>query len=94
MLDGVIDQTIDYTRERHTFGKPVFDKQVVQYWGGMGYTRHNPVARAFRDGRLVSIGGGADEIMLSVIAGLEGTSPRSSHDAMHGDIRSARRAKL
>ena len=130
MLDAVIDQTIAYTRERHTFGRPILDNQVVhfrlaelrteiealrslvyraaeeyiagqdvtrlasmaklkcgrlirevvdsclQYWGGMGYTRDNLVARAFRDGRLVSIGGGADEIMLSIIARFEGTLPR------------------
>ena len=48
----------------------------LQYWGGMGYTSDNPIARAFRDGRLVSIGGGADEIMLGIIAKLEGTLPR------------------
>jgi citronellyl-CoA dehydrogenase len=48
----------------------------LQYWGGMGYTADNPLARAFRDGRLVSIGGGADEIMLSILARLEGTSPK------------------
>ena len=129
-LDSVIDQTIAYTRERHVFGKPILDNQVVhfrlaelrtevealrslvwraageyvagqdvtrlasmaklkcgrlirevndsclQYWGGMGYTADNPVARAFRDGRLVSIGAGADEIMLSILARLEGTAPK------------------
>jgi citronellyl-CoA dehydrogenase len=130
MLDSLIDQTIAYTRERHVFGRPILDNQVVhfrlaelrtelealrslvwraaeeyaagqdvtrlasmaklkcgrlirevtdsclQYWGGMGYTADNPLARAFRDGRLVSIGGGADEIMLSILARLEGTSPK------------------
>jgi citronellyl-CoA dehydrogenase len=130
MLDSVIDETIRYTRERATFGKPVLDNQVVhfrlaelrtevealraltyravddyvagkdvtrlasmaklkcgrlirevtdsclQYWGGMGYTADNRVARAYRDGRLVSIGAGADEIMLGIIAKLEGTLPR------------------
>ena len=40
----------------------------LQYWGGMGYTWDNPVSRAYRDGRLTSIGGGADEVMLSIIA--------------------------
>jgi citronellyl-CoA dehydrogenase len=39
----------------------------LQYWGGMGYMWDNPVARAYRDGRLASIGGGADEVMLSII---------------------------
>jgi citronellyl-CoA dehydrogenase len=33
-------------------------------------------SRFFRDGRLASIGGGADEIMLSIICKLEGTLPR------------------
>jgi citronellyl-CoA dehydrogenase len=50
----------------------------MQYWGGMGYTAENPVARSYRDSRLVSIGGGADEIMLSIIAKLEGTLPRAA----------------
>ncbi len=39
----------------------------LQYWGGMGYMWDNPVARAYRDARLVSIGGGADEVMLAII---------------------------
>ena len=51
----------------------------LQYWGGMGYTADNVVARAYRDSRLVSIGGGADEVMLGIIAKLEGTLPRGAH---------------
>jgi citronellyl-CoA dehydrogenase len=128
-LDRMIDQTIEYTRSRKTFGKPILDNQYVhfrlaelrteveclraltyaavndyasgqdvtrlasmaklkcgrlsreiadsclQFWGGMGYTMDNPISRAWRDGRLVSIGGGADEIMLGIIAKLEGTLP-------------------
>jgi citronellyl-CoA dehydrogenase len=50
----------------------------LQYWGGMGFTWDNPLARAYRDGRLVSIGGGADEIMLGIIAKLEGTLPKKA----------------
>jgi len=122
MLMNCIDQTIDYTRERQAFGKPVLDNQVVhftlaelkteveclraltylatqhyiegkdvtewasmaklkagrllrsvpdaclQYWGSMGYTWDNPVSRLYRDGRLASIGGGADEVMLGIIS--------------------------
>ena len=49
----------------------------LQYWGGMGYTLDNLVSRAYRDSRLVSIGGGADEVMLGIICKLEGTLPRS-----------------
>ncbi len=132
-LDRLIDLTIEYTRERKTFGAPILDNQVVhfrlaelrtevealralswsaveqyisgrdvtrlasmaklkagrlmrevadsclQYWGGMGYTWDNPVSRFFRDGRLGSIGGGADEIMLGIIAKLEGTLPGTSN---------------
>ncbi|NUP85936.1 MAG: acyl-CoA dehydrogenase family protein [Burkholderiaceae bacterium] len=51
----------------------------LQYWGGMGYTLDNLVSRAYRDSRLISIGGGADEVMLGIIAKLEGTLPRGSH---------------
>ena len=132
MMDRLIDLTIGYCKERHTFGKPLIDNQVVhfrlaelrtevellrsltyraveeyvagkdvtrlasmaklkcgrlirevadsclQYWGGMGFTWDNPLARAYRDGRLVSIGGGADEIMLGIIAKLEGTLPKKA----------------
>ena len=44
----------------------------VQFHGGMGYAEEMWVARYFRDARLVSIGGGADEVMLRVITMLEG----------------------
>jgi citronellyl-CoA dehydrogenase len=52
----------------------------LQYWGGMGYAWDNPLSRALRDGRLVSIGGGADEIMLGIICKLEGTLPPKKKD--------------
>ena len=128
-LDRLIDQTIEYTRQRKAFGKSILDNQVVhyrlaelrtevealraltyravelyvsgkdvtklasmaklkcgrlsrevtdaclQYWGGMGFTADNPISQAFRDSRLISIGGGADEIMLGIICKLEGTLP-------------------
>jgi citronellyl-CoA dehydrogenase len=128
--EDAIKMTIDYTRERIAFGKPILHNQVVhfrlaelstelealralvyragelylggqdvtrlasmaklkagrlgreiadaclQYWGGMGYMWESRIARIFRDTRLVSIGGGADEIMLSIICRLEGTLPR------------------
>ena len=128
-MEGVIDATIAYTKERHTFGQPLIDNQVIhfrfaelktevealrslvyraveeyqggtdvtmlasmaklkagrlarevtdsclQYWGGMGFTWENVAARAFRDTRLLSIGGGADEIMLGIICKLMGILP-------------------
>ena len=49
----------------------------LQYWGGMGFMWDNPIARAYRDTRLISIGGGADEIMLGIICKLEGTLPKA-----------------
>ncbi|MBD7978592.1 citronellyl-CoA dehydrogenase [Serpens gallinarum] len=128
-LELCVDQTIEYTRQRHTFGQPVINNQAVhfrlaelqteiealralvyqateqyikgrdvtklasmaklkagrlgrevtdsclQFWGGMGFTWDNPVSRAYRDVRLVSIGGGADEIMLGIICKMMGTLP-------------------
>jgi citronellyl-CoA dehydrogenase len=50
----------------------------LQYWGGMGFTADNPVSQAYRDGRLASIGAGADEVMLGIICKLEGTLPRAA----------------
>jgi len=47
----------------------------LQFWGGMGYTWENLVSRTFRDGRLGSIGGGADEVMLGIIAKTMGIHP-------------------
>ena len=117
-----INETINYTRQRRTFGKPILDNQIVhyklselmtevealkaltwkgieihvnggdctklasmsklkatrlsrkvndeclQYWGGMGYMDESPISRAYRDGRLGSIGGGSDEVMLGIIS--------------------------
>ena len=39
----------------------------LQYWGGNGFMWDNPAGQLYRDGRLGSIGGGADEIMLGII---------------------------
>ncbi len=129
-LEGIIADTIEYTRQRQAFGASILDNQVVhyrlaelstevealralvyrateqyvagenvvrlasmaklkagrlgrevtdaclQYWGGMGYMWETRVARAYRDVRLVSIGGGADEVMLSIICKMDGTLPR------------------
>lgn len=48
----------------------------LQFWGGMGFTWDNPVARQYRDGRLASIGGGADEVMMGILAKLMGIAKR------------------
>jgi len=127
--ERTIAETIEYTRTRMAFGKPLLDNQVIhfrlaelqteiellrsliyraceayiagedvtplatmaklkagrlgrelpdaclQYWGGMGFMNETNVSRAFRDRRLTSIGGGADEVMLSVLCKHMGTLP-------------------
>lgn len=129
-LDTVVQETIDYTRQRVAFGRPILDNQVVhfrmaelmtelealrsliyraadthlvggdmtklasmaklkvgrlcrevsdsclQYWGGMGFTLDNQVSRAYRDLRVISLAGGADEIMLQIICKYTGILPK------------------
>ncbi|BBO19463.1 MAG: acyl-CoA dehydrogenase [Rhodocyclaceae bacterium] len=58
-------------------GREVADG-CLQFWGGMGYVWESSVSRLFRDIRLSSIGGGADEVMLGIIAKLMGTLPRKA----------------
>jgi citronellyl-CoA dehydrogenase len=50
----------------------------LQYWGGMGFMNETWISRAYRDTRLGSIGGGADEVMLSIICKHMGTLPGKS----------------
>lgn len=40
----------------------------LQFWGGQGFMWDNLITRIFRDTRLCSIGGGANEVMLQIIA--------------------------
>lgn len=129
-MDIVIQETIQYTRQRKIFKLPVLYHQTVhfrlaelqtevellrsllyratalyikgndvtklasmaklkagrlarelsdsclQFWGGMGFTSDVLVSRFYRDSRLLSIGGGADEVMLGIIAKYMDTLPR------------------
>ena len=131
--EATIAATVEYTRSRRVFGKPILDNQVVafrlaelqtevellraltyraaelyllgedvtrlatmaklkagrlgreltdaclQFWGGMGFMNETIVSRAYRDHRLTSIGGGADEIMLSVLCKAMDTLPSTKH---------------
>lgn len=128
-MEKIIRMTINYCRQRQTFGRPLIDNQWIhfriaelltevealrqlayhcvrvmiagdditrevsmaklkagrlarevadtclQFHGGMGYVEEYPMARYFRDTRLLSIGGGADEIMLGIIAKYENILP-------------------
>ncbi|XP_068602956.1 zgc:85777 [Brachionichthys hirsutus] len=121
-MDNIIQETIQYTRQRKIFNRPVLHHQSVQFrlaelqtevellrslvyhatalyikgndvtklasmaklkagrlarevsdsclqfWGGMGFTSDVLVSRFYRDSRLLSIGGGADEVMLGIIS--------------------------
>ena len=42
----------------------------VQFHGAMGFMRESPIERMARDARVLSIGGGATEVMLDVIASM------------------------
>ncbi len=53
------------------FSSEICDKvchAAVQIHGGYGYMREYPVERLFRDSRILSIGGGATEIMKEIIS--------------------------
>ncbi len=77
----LMDRGQDYTREASMVklkgGRLV--RQVadicMQFHGGMGYMEEYPLARYYRDSRLISIGAGADEIMLGIIAKFEKIAP-------------------
>ena len=46
--------------------------ECMQFHGGIGYVEETWTARFLRDNRLTSIGGGADEVMLQVLARMDG----------------------
>lgn len=135
-IDRMLAETIAYCKERHTFGRPLINNQVIhfrlaelkaenellkslnhriadmiiasentdhgstsamlaavsklkagrlvrevadtclQYYGGMGYSSDMLVERCYRDARILSIAGGADEIMIGIIAKFMGTLSR------------------
>lgn len=52
----------------------------LQYWGGMGFMWESTVARSYRDSRLISIGGGADEVMLGIICKMMNILPKKKKD--------------
>jgi citronellyl-CoA dehydrogenase len=47
----------------------------LQFYGGMGYMEETWISRYYRDARLLSIGGGADEVMMGIVAKIEGMMP-------------------
>jgi acyl-CoA dehydrogenase len=69
-----IDQGIENVREVSMLkaltgelaNEVMYDCQ--QFHGGMGYMRESPIERLVRDARILSIGGGATEVMLEEVA--------------------------
>lgn len=51
----------------------------LQFWGGMGYSAESEISRIFRDARLTSIGGGADEVMLQILCKYMGIFPKQQN---------------
>lgn len=76
MLAGM-DATLEVSMAKLKAGRLAREvaDTCVQFHGGMGYVEEYPIARYFRDSRLLSIGGGADEIMLTIIAKNTGMFP-------------------
>jgi alkylation response protein AidB-like acyl-CoA dehydrogenase len=46
--------------------------RTMQIFGGHGYAMEMPIQRAWRDTRLIRIGGGTDEVMREIIGRMEG----------------------
>lgn len=78
MLMAGLDFTLEASMAKLKAGR--LSREVndtcLQFYGGMGYMEETPISRRYRDGRLLSIGGGADEIMLGIIAKYENFVPR------------------
>lgn len=44
----------------------------MQFYGGFGYTTEYPIGRAWRDVRLLTVGGGTSEVMKEILVKIEG----------------------
>ena len=65
----------------------------LQFWGGMGFTKDVYVSRLYRDLRLVSIGGGVDEVMLGIICKIMGTLPKAQKRSKQRDEEKSQKQK-
>ncbi|MFD2857844.1 acyl-CoA dehydrogenase family protein [Seohaeicola zhoushanensis] len=51
--------------------------ELTQFWGGQGFMNDNFITRVYREARQTAVGGGANEVMLQVIAKKMGIFPES-----------------
>lgn len=51
--------------------------ELTQFWGGQGFMNDNFITRVYREARQTAVGGGANEVMLQVIAKKMGIFPKS-----------------
>ena len=76
--EAMKEEGLDVTREvtmAKLLAGPLVRKVAdgcLQMFGGMGFMNETYVSQYYRDVRILSIGGGADEVMSDVIAKLEG----------------------
>jgi len=71
-MDAGVDQTKQVSMAKN-FACSVSDKvthEAVQIFGGYGFMREYLVERLYRDSRVLSIGGGATEVMKEIISKL------------------------
>ncbi len=50
--------------------------ELTQFWGGQGIVNDNFITRVYREARQTAVGGGANEVMLQVIAKKMGIFPK------------------
>ncbi|MGD9861883.1 MAG: acyl-CoA dehydrogenase family protein [Pseudodonghicola sp.] len=50
--------------------------ELTQFWGGQGFMNDNFITRVYREARQTAVGGGANEVMLQVIAKKMGIFPK------------------
>ncbi|WP_025898811.1 acyl-CoA dehydrogenase family protein [Sneathiella glossodoripedis] len=79
-LDGT-DVTKLASMGKYLIGKlaVIVPNECLQFWGGQGIMNENYISRALRDLRVTSIGGGANEIMLEIIAKYMQIHPGKKH---------------
>lgn len=51
--------------------------ELTQFWGGQGFMNDNFITRVYREARQTAVGGGANEVMLQIIAKKMGIFPKS-----------------